>query len=92
MYARRKEWPLYEVSVHLDHDRVFPEDCEFRSAEGVQTAPPAVKVEVIRRHISVRGDLTGEQVQRLLEIADRCPVHRTLQDPPRVHTTIVSGV
>lgn len=91
MYARRKEWPLYEVSVHLCHDRVFARDCEYCTAEEVEAAGPGGKVEVIKREISVRGDLSEEQVQRLLEIADRCPVHRTLQSPPKVVTSIMAG-
>ena len=91
MYARRKQWPLYEVSVHLTHDRVFPQDCEFCTAEDMDTAGPGGKIEVIKRHVSLRGDLDDGQVQRLLEIADRCPVHRTLQSPPKVVTTIAAG-
>jgi putative redox protein len=91
MYARRKEWPLYEVSVHFEHERVFARDCEECTAEEVEAAGPGGRIEVIRRHVSLRGDLDDAQVARLLEIADRCPVHRTLQHPPKVLTSIACG-
>ncbi len=84
MYARRKGWDLQEVAVELTHDRVHARDCaECEEQEG--------KVEVIRRHISVRGQIDDEQRNRLLEIAQRCPVHRTLQSQPKVFDTIVAG-
>jgi putative redox protein len=91
MYARRKEWPLHEIAVELEHERVFAKDCESCTEEEIAAAGPSGRIEVIRRHISVRGDLDEEQVQRLLEIADRCPVHRTLQNPPKVLTEICAG-
>ncbi len=93
MYARRKEWDLAEVSVHLTHDRIHAEDCQFCTEEErvAAVAERGGRIEVIQRDISVRGQLSEEQVQRLLEIAERCPVHRTLQTPPKVHSTIVSG-
>jgi putative redox protein len=91
MYARRKEWPLEEISVHLTHDRVFASDCADCSDDDRTRAGPGGKIEILKRDISVRGDLTDEQVQRLLEIAERCPVHRTLQTPPKVLTSIICG-
>jgi putative redox protein len=84
MYARRKGWDLAEISVHLTHDRVHAKDCaECEETEG--------KVELIRREIVVRGDLTEEQRQRLLEIAGRCPVHRTITGNPKVVDSITGG-
>jgi uncharacterized OsmC-like protein len=91
MYARRKQWPLYEVSVHLTHDRVYAHDLEQHADPDIPSADLAGKIEVITRDISVRGDLSDEQAARLLEVADRCPVHRTLQSAPRVVSTIVTG-
>lgn len=71
IYARRKEWPLEKVEVRLRHSRIHAEDCEDCSTkEG--------RVDRIERHISLTGELTEEQRTRLLEIAGRCPVHRTL--------------
>ena len=84
MYGRRKGWDLQEVAVELTHDRLHAEDCaECDEKEGY--------VEVIRRHIAVRGRIDDEQRQRLLEIAQRCPVHRTLQSQPKVFDTIIAG-
>ncbi len=84
MYARRKGWDLAEVSVHLTHDRIHASDSQDAESEGA-------KVERITRDISLRGNLTGEQTQRLLEIAGRCPVHKTLTGAPQVVDSIISG-
>jgi uncharacterized OsmC-like protein/fermentation-respiration switch protein FrsA (DUF1100 family) len=72
MYADRKGWPLEEVTVHLEHSRIHARDeaeCEDREA----------RLDRLDRRIELEGDLTDEQRARLLEIADRCPVHRTLE-------------
>lgn len=77
MYADHKQWPLESVRVDLVHEKIDAaecEDCETR--EG--------KVDRITRTIELRGELDGEQRQRLLEIADRCPVHRTLHGEVKV--------
>jgi len=71
MYADRKEWPLEAIRVYLKHDRIHAQDCDHcESKEGT--------VDRIRREIELVGPLSAEQKQRLLEIADKCPVHRTL--------------
>jgi putative redox protein len=84
MYARRKGWDLAEVSVHLSHDRVHARDCEECEEE-------TGKVELIRRDISLRGQISDEQKERLLEIAQRCPVHKTLTSGPKVVDSILVG-
>jgi len=71
MYADRKEWPLDGVKVVLDHSKVHARDCEHCETE-------KGKIDRIGRKIQVSGDLSEEQRSRLLEIADMCPVHRTL--------------
>ncbi len=71
MYARRKGWALRDVSVHLHHDRVH-------AADGAVSSDADARLERIEREITLDGDLSGEQRARLLEIAARCPVHRTL--------------
>jgi uncharacterized OsmC-like protein len=91
MYARRKHWPLYEVSVHLTHDRAYAHDLEQHADPEIPRADAAGKIDLIRQDISLRGDLDNDQVQRLLEIADRCPVHRTLQSAPKIVSTILAG-
>lgn len=84
MYARNKGWDLADVSVHLTHDRVHADD-------GALAEDGAAKVDLIQRDISLRGKLSGEQRQRLLEIAARCPVHKTLVGSPRVVDTLIAG-
>jgi len=79
MYARRKKLPLDDIEVRLLHERVHAEDC----------VDCEQKIERIIRRITLRGDLDAEQRQRLLEIADRCPVHRTLESDPRIVTELV---
>ena len=71
MYADRKGWPLEQALVHLDHERRHAEDCESCEDQGA-------KLDHIDRHVELLGDLDEAQRERLLEIADRCPVHRTL--------------
>ena len=91
MYARRKQWMLQEISVHLTHDRVHATDCAECTEEERAAAGPNGRIELIRVDISVRGELDSEQTARLLEIADRCPVHRTLSTPPKIVSSILAG-
>jgi putative redox protein len=71
MYARRKGWPLEEVTVHLRHRKIHASDCATcETKEGM--------LERIERDIHFAGPLTHEQQSTLLEIANKCPVHRTL--------------
>ena len=71
MYARRKQWPLHEVSVRLRHDRIHARDCEqCETREG--------RIDHIDVELHVGGPLDAAQRLRLLEIAGMCPVHRTL--------------
>ncbi len=79
MYADRKEWPLESVTVRLDHSRKHAKDDE-------ACEDPECKLDRIERVVSVTGDLDGEQRERLLEIADRCPVHKTLDAGVRTET------
>lgn len=72
VYSRRKGWPLESVTVRLHHSRIHAEDCEnCETREGMLDRIDAV--------IELKGPLTEEQRARLLEIAHRCPVHRTLK-------------
>ena len=81
MYADRKGWDLREVRVHLQHYKEHKLDSEDAS-EG------KAKIDVIERIIELEGDLDGDQRARLLEIADRCPVHRTLHAEIEVRTVM----
>ncbi len=82
MYADRKEWPLESVHVTLRHERTHRTDCE-----GCDEKPQ--RIERITREIEIVGDLDEEQRARLLEIADRCPVHRTLHGELEIVTQAV---
>lgn len=81
MYAARKKWPLEHVSVSLQHSRIHAADCANCETETGQ-------LDRIERVIQLTGSLDAEQRQRLLEIADRCPVHRTLHSEVDVRTTV----
>ena len=79
MYAERKEIPLARAAVEVRHEKVHAEDCaECEEREG--------KADRFERVLHLEGDLTDEQRKRLAEIADRCPVHRTLEAGPVIVT------
>ena len=81
MYADRKKWPLEDVVVRLKHQKVYAKDCE-------ECEDKNVKIDEIEREIEVHGPLDEAQKKRLLEIADRCPVHRTLHSEIVVKTRL----
>jgi len=84
MYARRKQWPLELVRVRLRHSRIHAEDCAAcDTKEG--------KLDRIELDVELVGALSEEQRARLLEIADKCPVHRTLESEIVIQTKLVSG-
>jgi uncharacterized OsmC-like protein/pimeloyl-ACP methyl ester carboxylesterase len=79
LYAERKALPLERVTVELTHDRIHAADCEScETKEGM--------IDRIERAITLRGDLDDEKRRRLLEIADKCPVHRTLTSEVDIRT------
>ena len=81
MYANHKGWPLEGVEVALRHEKIHAKDCaECESETG--------KVDRIERHLTVRGPLDEAQRARLVEIADRCPVHRTLEGEKEIVTVL----
>ncbi|MCK5646218.1 MAG: OsmC family protein [Anaerolineales bacterium] len=83
LYARRKGWSLDSVEVKLDTDKVYAKDCEDCESD------PNAKVDIIERELKILGDLEEDQLARLVQIADRCPVHRTLTSETKIRTTIV---
>ena len=88
MYARRKQWRVVEVSIDLSHEKVLARECADCSQDEIDAAGPLGRIDLIRTELFVRGDLTEEQVARLLDIANRCPVHRTLETPPKIVSSI----
>ncbi len=78
MYARRKGWPLTHVSVDVTHDKVHAQDAE---AGGP-------KIDRFERVIHLEGDLDADQREKLLEIADKCPVHKTLEHDNEIATRL----
>jgi putative redox protein len=83
MYARRKKWPLEDVEVKLSTRKVHARDCEDCESD------PNARVDIIETELSFQGDLTPEQIGRLADIANRCPVHRTLTTETKIRTTVV---
>jgi putative redox protein len=82
MYARQKQWPLASVTVRLRHSKIHASDCaNCESKEAL--------LDRIERDIELIGDLSEEQRGKLLEIADKCPVHRTLMKGIAIHTRLV---
>jgi putative redox protein len=79
MYADRKGWKINEINVHMSHSKDYAKDCD--SCESSSN-----KIDVIDRSIEIDADLTAEQKDKLMEIADKCPVHRTLHTTVQVKT------
>jgi putative redox protein len=79
MYAKRKQLPVQHIKVELTHTRNYLQDCD-----NCEKDPPGI--EAIVRNISYVGQLDAKQAARFLEIADRCPVHKTLHN----NVTVVS--
>ena len=79
MYADHKGLPLTGVTVDVTYDKIHAEDCaDCETRDG--------KIDVFERKITLGGDLSGDQRAKLLEIADKCPVHRTLHNEVKVRT------
>jgi uncharacterized OsmC-like protein len=85
VYARRKGWPLEKVTVRLRHTKIYASDCaDCETKEG--------KIDRIERDIQFEGTLTSEQRSMLREIANRCPVHRTLTSEIDIKTRDLTAV
>ena len=79
MYAERKGWHLLKVEVRLNHKQMPIKDCESKN----------IMFEEIESQILLEGDLNEIERNRLLEIANRCPVHRTLSGNLRIRSTLI---
>ncbi|MEN1783820.1 MAG: bifunctional alpha/beta hydrolase/OsmC family protein [Bacteroidota bacterium] len=83
LYAKRKGWPLESVVVHTSYSKTHAQDCE--NCEDSQA-----KIDTFHRELQLNGPLDEVQQKRLLEIADKCPVHKTLHSETQVITTLRS--
>jgi putative redox protein len=82
MYARRRGWPLDGVMVRLRHSKIHAQDCQScETKEG--------KLDLIDSEIQLTGALSAEQKSKLLEIAEKCPVHKTLVSEISIRTRLV---
>lgn len=81
LYARNNQWPLREVSVRLHHSRIHAEDC-------AKCETKVGLIDHLESEIELIGTLSEEQRARLLEIAKKCPVHRTLTSEIQIETRL----
>jgi len=83
LYAERNGWPLTQVSIELKHDRVHAHDSS-------NCGRPPCRIERMERIVNLAGPLTDEQRDHLVDIAERCPVHRTLMGEKRIVTRLAT--
>lgn len=81
MYLGRKDWPVHLINVYVTHSRTHKEDCE-------NPEDPKAKIDLFEREIHISGNTDEAQQEKLLEIADKCPVHKTLMSENRIKTKI----
>ena len=82
MYARRKKWEVENVTCHINYSKDHAVDCEHCEED-------SAKIDTITREIKLTGNLSEVQKKRLLEIADKCPVHKTLHTKTQIITTLI---
>ena len=82
MYAKRKQWDVKNVEVHTSYSKTHAQDCEACES-------PSARIDTFDREIKLTGDLDEKQIERILQIADKCPVHRTLHSETQVLTKLV---
>ncbi|MFD0861374.1 alpha/beta fold hydrolase [Sungkyunkwania multivorans] len=83
MYVERKGWDLQNVEVHTSYDRRHADDCEACEND------PKARIDTFDREIKLEGNLDEKQIERILQIADKCPVHRTLHAEVNVNTSLL---
>ncbi|MGB1000383.1 MAG: alpha/beta fold hydrolase [Flavobacteriales bacterium] len=81
MYANRKKWDVKNITVHLNHNKKHVDDCNV-------CEKPSARLDHIDKTIEIEGDLDEKQRQRMLEISEKCPVHRTLHSEIRINTKL----
>ncbi|WP_343485937.1 bifunctional alpha/beta hydrolase/OsmC family protein [Allomuricauda sp. d1] len=84
MYARHKKWAVENVEVHTSYDKKHAQDCE-------NCEEDSAKIDTFEREIKLTGDLDEKQKNRILQIADKCPVHRTLHSETQIITKLIDS-
>jgi putative redox protein len=82
MYANRKNWPLEDVEVHVTYKKDHAEDTVHQNDKGA-------RIDIFEREIKLTGDLDGHQRKKMLEIANKCPVHKTMHSEVLVRTKLM---
>lgn len=85
MYANRKGWPLESVEIKMSTEKVLARDCEDCESD------PNIKVDIIEKELKIQGDLDEDQLARLAQIADRCPIHRSLISETKIRAKSLSN-
>ncbi|MCK0191191.1 bifunctional alpha/beta hydrolase/OsmC family protein [Arenibacter sp. F20364] len=83
MYVKRKKWPLENVEVHTSYQKLHAADC-------TNCDSSEAKIDTFQREIKLTGDLDDKQIARIMEIADKCPVHKTLKSEINIATTLLN--
>ena len=83
MYVKRKGWDLQNVEVHTSYSKSHAEDCQ-------DCESPRAKIDTFHRELKLSGSIDEKQTQRIQEIADKCPVHKTLHSETQVITRVIS--
>ena len=84
MYARRKEWALTDVELSMSTNKIHAKDCEDCESD------PNARVDIIEVEIKFIGDLDEDQLKRLKDISEKCPVHRTLISETKIRTKLLN--
>jgi len=84
MYAKRKDWPLENIEVHTTYSKLHVQDC-------MECEKDSAKIDTFHREIILTGTLDEKQKLRILQIADKCPVHKTLHSQTQIITKLVPG-
>ena len=80
LYARRKQWPLGTIEIRLQHSRIHAKDC-------ADCVSKDVMLDRIETDVRLGGALSDEQRRKLIEVGEKCPVHRTLKSEIDIRTT-----
>lgn len=81
MYARRKNWSIQNVETHVSYSKKHADDCE-------NCEDPGTKIDTFEREIAIKGELDEKQLKRVMEIADKCPVHKTLSTTGKINSKL----